>query len=169
MPLAELKSTVEIIAGQLEHFDGTGYPHGNTARHISVGARILALARDYDSLQLGTLEVRQLSRQEALEWIRLRSSQHYDPQVVHAFLDIYRDLAQDDIASNPSGTRSVKSRELVSGMVLSRDMSSPTGLLLLTAGHVLDEAVIRKIHGFERSSNTQLSATVWTGPPLPDN
>jgi hypothetical protein len=52
-------------------------------------------------------------------------------------------------------------------MVLSRDMTSPTGLLLLTAGHVLDEAVLRKVRSFERSLNTKLSASVWVGQVPP--
>jgi hypothetical protein len=61
--------------------------------------------------------------------------------------------------------RSVKSGELASGMVLSQDLSSPSGLLLLTAGHVLDDAVIRKIHSFERSIDSHLVAKVWLGAP----
>jgi hypothetical protein len=53
-------------------------------------------------------------------------------------------------------------------MVLARDMTSPTGLLLLTAGHVLDDAVIRKITGFEHSIGNRLSATIWVGEPIAD-
>jgi response regulator RpfG family c-di-GMP phosphodiesterase len=169
MPLAELKSTVEIIGGQLERFDGSGYPLGTAGKHIGMGARILALASDYDSLQIGILEPRQLNRQEAGELIRQRSGQHYDPAVVNAFLNIYRDLVPGEIASSAVTSRSFKSRELAPGMVLARDMTSPTGLLLLTAGHVLDDAVIRKITNFEHSLGTSLSATVWVGPPIADS
>lgn len=168
MPLAELKTTVENIAAQLERFDGSGYPQGISGKHIPPGARILAVASDYDSLQIGLLEQRQLSRQEAQDLIRQRSGQQYDPVVVTAFLDIYRDLAQDDLPVSTATTRTVASRELATGMVLARDMTSPTGLLLLTTGHVLDDAVIRKITSFERSIGGHLSATIWVGEPIPD-
>jgi HD-GYP domain-containing protein (c-di-GMP phosphodiesterase class II) len=168
MPLAELKSTAEIIAAQLERFDGSGYPQGASGKHIALGARILAVASDYDSLQIGLLEARQLGRQEAMDWIRQRSGQRYDPAVVTAFLDIYRDLAQDDLPVTTATTRTLTSRDLAEGMVLARDMTSPTGLLLLTAGHVLDDAVIRKITGFEHSIGSRLSATIWVGEPIPD-
>jgi len=168
MPLAELRTTVENIAAQLERFDGSGYPQGISGKHIPLGARILAIASDYDSLQIGLLEPRQLSRQEAQDLIRQRSGQHYDPVVVTAFLDIYRDLVQDDMPLSTATTRNVTSRELETGMVLARDMTSPTGLLLLTAGHVLDEAVIRKISSFERSIGGRLSATIWVGEPIAD-
>lgn len=168
MPLAELKTTVEIIAAQMERFDGSGYPRGIPGKHIVLGARILAVASDYDSLQIGLLEQRQLGRQEAQDLIRQRSGQYYDPVVVKAFLEIYRDLAQDDLPVCTATTRSIASRELAAGMVLARDMTSPTGLLLLTAGHVLDDAVIRKITGFEHSIGARMSATVWVGEPIAD-
>jgi response regulator RpfG family c-di-GMP phosphodiesterase len=168
MPLAELKTTVEIIAAQLERFDGSGYPMGIPGKHIALGARILAVASDYDGLQLGLLEPRQLGRQEAQDLIRQRSGQRYDPAVVTAFLDIYRDLAQDDLPVTTATTRTLASRDLVVGMVLARDMTSPTGLLLLTAGHMLDDAVIRKITGFEHSIGSRLSATIWVGEPVAD-
>jgi response regulator RpfG family c-di-GMP phosphodiesterase len=166
MPLAELKATVETIGAQLERFDGSGFPQGIPGKHIPLGARILAVASDYDSLQIGLLELRQLNRQEAQDVIRQRSGHRYDPAVVAAFLDIYRDLAQDELPVTSATTKTVASRELVVGMVLARDMTSPTGLLLLTAGHVLDDAVIRKISGFEHSIGSRLSATIWVGEPI---
>lgn len=168
MPLAELKPTVEIIGEQLERFDGSGYPQGTAGKHISLGGRILALASDYDSLQIGLLEPRRLNQQEAQDVIHQRSGHQYDPVVVEAFLDIFRDLTQDEIPASTATSRSVKSRDLAVGMVLARDMTSPTGLLLLTAGHVLDDAVIRKITSFERSIDAQLTATVWVGQPIAD-
>jgi response regulator RpfG family c-di-GMP phosphodiesterase len=168
MPLAELKSTVEIICAQLEWFDGSGYPLGTPGRHIVLGARILAVASDYDSLQLGLLEARQLDRQEAQDLIRQRSGQRYDPVVVAAFLDIYRDLAQDDLPVTSATVKTVASRDLAVGMVLARDMTSHTGILLLTAGHVLDDAVIRKIVSFEHSIGSKLIAAIWVGEPIAD-
>ena len=168
MPLAELKASAEIIGAQLERFDGSGYPQGTAGKHIALGARILAVASDYDSLQVGLLETRRLGRQEAQDLIRQRSAKHYDPAVVAAFLEIDRDLAQDELPVTTATTKTLGSRELAVGMVLARDMTSPTGLLLLTAGHVLDDAVIRKITSFEHSIGSQLRATVWVGEPIAD-
>jgi response regulator RpfG family c-di-GMP phosphodiesterase len=167
MPLLELKPTVEIICSQLERFDGSGFPQGLSGKQILLGARILSVASDYDCLQIGLLEPRQLSRQEALDQIHQRRGSTYDPVVVNAFLDIQRDLAQEDLPVNSATTRMLESRELAAGMVLARDMTSPTGLLLLTAGHVLDEAVLRKVRSFEHSLNTKLSASVWIGQVPP--
>jgi hypothetical protein len=49
-------------------------------------------------------------------------------------------------------------------MKLSRDLITPSGLLMLTAGHELDEPVIRKIIDFERSNGLSLTADVWQAP-----
>jgi len=168
MPLAELKSTVEIIGAQLERFDGTGYPAGTAGKHIGLGARILAIASDYDSLQIGLLEPRKLSSQEAQDLIRQRRGHYYDPHVVDAFLDIYRDLDPTEPIAPLATTRNVASKELAAGMVLAQDLTSPTGLLLLTAGYVLDDAVIHKIASFERSIGARLTATIWVGEPPAD-
>jgi response regulator RpfG family c-di-GMP phosphodiesterase len=165
MPLAELKSTVEIIVAQLERHDGSGYPQGIAGRHIPLGARLLALVSDYDSLQIGVLEPGKLSPQQAREVIRQRRSRYYDPVVADVFLEITLEFSTEGIPPDAATTRSVKSRELTEGMVLARDLTSPTGLLLLTAGHVLDNAVIQKIFSFERSIDTQLIANVWVGTP----
>jgi response regulator RpfG family c-di-GMP phosphodiesterase len=165
MPLAELKSTLEIISAQQERFDGSGYPQGSAGRHIPMGARILAVASDYDSLQIGLLEPQRLSAAQAQELLRKRSGHSYDPAVVEKFLEICRDLPQGDMPASSPSTRTVQSAELTSGMVLARDLCSPTGTLLLVSGHLLDDAVISKIIAFEHATDARLTALIWVGAP----
>ena len=55
MPLEDLRGAAKILRSQLERFDGAGFPDALAAEAIPIGARILALASDYDSLQIGTL------------------------------------------------------------------------------------------------------------------
>lgn len=56
--------------------------------HVPLGARILAVANDYDSLQLGTFNAKRLSSAEALAFIQQSRSKRYDPQVVDAFASL---------------------------------------------------------------------------------
>lgn len=171
MPLAELKPILEIIRAQQEHFDGSGHPTGIKGRHIPIGARILAVASDYDRLQIGVLEPQAHSSQKALEFLTQRAGHHYDPTVVDTLVKIYRDLpGGEPVESKENGPqcRTIACAELASGMVLARDLSSPAGMLLLVAGHVLDDAIIGKIRAFERSIETRMSAQVWLeAPPEP--
>ncbi len=164
MPLSELKSTVEIIGAQLERYDGSGYPNGVASRHIPLGARILAVASDFHSLQVGVQEARPLSRQQALAVVLQGKGHQYDPLVVEALESLEGGVAEEAPQPDAAREKTVRSHELQAGMVLARDLISPSGLLLLTAGHVLDDAVIRKIIAFERSVELKLTAGVWLDP-----
>ena len=166
MPLSELKHTVEIVASQLERFDGSGYPQGLMGRAIPMGARILAVASDFDSFQLGTLETQRMTRAQALDVLQQRSGRLYDPAVVQSLKSMVGDSNHEPALAGPRVTRTVRSSELVAGMVLGRDLSSPNGQLLLSAGHMLDDAVITKIHNFERSIDAQLAIVVVVTPAV---
>jgi len=161
MPLEELKGAVDIIRHQLERYDGAGYPDHLTDEKIPLGSRILAVASDYDSLQIGSLGQRKLDPRQAQEVIAQSGGRRYDPKVVDVFVVMHGGMSREQIKKDQRKEHSVGSHDLCAGMVLSRDMITPSGLLMLTAGHELDDAVIRKIIDFERSSNLKLTAEVW--------
>jgi response regulator RpfG family c-di-GMP phosphodiesterase len=164
MSLSELKSAVEIIRAQLERFDGSGYPQGTAGRHIPIGARILSVAIDYESMQIGVYEPQQLSAAQAMALVNQRKGHYYDPTVVEALTEIGGLIAMEKQPSGAALELTLESHQLQPDMTLSRDLISPSGLLLLTAGHILDAAVIDKIIGFERSLGLRLTAHVHSTP-----
>jgi response regulator RpfG family c-di-GMP phosphodiesterase len=164
MSLGELKSAVEIIRAQLERFDGSGYPQGTAGRHIPIGARILSVAIDYESMQIGIYEPQQLSAAQAIALITQRKGHYYDPTVVQALTELGGLIANEKPRAGAALELTLESHQLQPGMMLARDLISPSGLLLLTAGHILDEAVIDKIIGFERSLALRLTAHVHPTP-----
>jgi len=125
---------------------------------IPMGARILALASDFDNLQLGALVQRRLPADEARKIIYDSAGKRYDPSVVAAF----RALTEGDVPE-PISDLAVLSGQLVPGMVLSRDLVSRDGLMLLSADHVLDARLIAQVQDFESKSDVRLSIHVW--PP----
>lgn len=163
MPLEELKSAVDAIANQLERFDGGGYPGQLTKEQIPLGARILSVVSDFDSLQIGTLAQYKLDAKAALEAVVKGSGRRYDPLVVEALVALQGDSV--DAVPLPATEKRIeqplRAPDLRPCMVLSRDLITPSGLLMLTAGHVLDEAVIRKISSFEKSMGIKLLTHVW--------
>lgn len=161
LPLAELKGSAEMIASQLERFDGAGYPNRLVGEQIPIGSRILIVACDYDSLLIGLLGQRKLDPASAQEAIAQGSGRRYDPDVVDAFMVLHGGMSREQIQKTQRQECTLKLRELLPGMVLSHDLITPSGLLMLTAGHVLDDVVIRKIIDFERSSDLQLTADIW--------
>lgn len=168
MPLEELKGAADAIGSHLERFDGAGYPQQLVGQHIPVGARILSVACDYDSLQIGLLAQCQMHDTEALAVIVRGSGRRYDPAVVHAMVALLGEAAASAGVSPPEkpAELALGVGELRPGMVLSRDFITPSGLLMLTAGHVFDDAVIRKIVSFEKSIGSRLRADVWRDNPV---
>lgn len=160
MPLQDLRGAAEIICGQFERYDGTGFPEKLSAGSIPVGARILALASDYDSMQIGTLTQRRLTPEEARILIVHSSGKRYDPEVVAAFVELLGSSAREEAEKEQASEMAVTSKEMQPGMVLSRDLITPSGLLMLSTDHVLDARLIRKIMDFERSGGIQLTAYI---------
>ena len=155
MPLADLNQTAKILRSQSERFDGGGFPDHLSGLAIPVGARILALASDYDNLQIGALMRHRLAPEDAKKTIVKNSGTRYDPAVVIAFREV---LGDPDI-EKAIGEISMSSGKLEAGMVLSRDLMSKDGQLLLSGEHIVDEKLIQQILDFEKKSEANL--LIW--------
>jgi len=147
MALEQLRQAAKLIRSHHEHFDGMGYPDGLAGLEIPLGARIIALANEYDSLQLGTLMSRRLGAAEAEKLIQSGKGKRYDPNVVDAFFSV---LVSDSHVQPPVREIALHSGQLKFGMVLSRDLISVHGELLLSKDHMLDNSFIDDIKTFEQ-------------------
>lgn len=156
MPLEDLRGAAKILRSQLERFDGAGFPDALAADAIPLSARILALSSDYDSLQIGTLVQRRFLPEEARISITHGSGKRYDPEVVNAFNGVLNE------GEGGAAAREVilTTGKLLPGMILSRDLISRDGVLLLSADHVLDERLILQILDFEKSGGARLSVSI---------
>jgi len=159
-PLPDLKGSTELIAAQFERFDGTGHPRRLAHDAIPLGARILVLASDYDNMLSGTLAKRELGEPEARALVEKNRGKRYDPKVVDALLAVLDATALDGLQKTTVAERKVTVGQLQVGMVLSRDLITPSGLMMLSAQHVLDDRMIRKIADFEKSAELSLFAYV---------
>ncbi len=143
MALAELRGAAEIVRSHHERYDGQGFPEGLSGLAIPIGARILAVANDFDGLQIGTLSMRHLHVDDARKLIAESRGKRYDPAVVDAFLQ-----ASGGMALESKGEEQVSPANLHPDMVLARDILSRDGVLLLAADHVLDVSLIRQIREY---------------------
>lgn len=151
MALEELRGAAHLIRSHHERFDGQGYPDGLAGMAIPQGARILALANEYDGHLQGTLTGKRLNEDDAKQAIVQGRGKRYDPAVVDAFLSIVGappEPPADEIAVTPA--------DLKPGMFLARDLISPEGVLLLATDYMLDEKLIRQIRDYERSEGGRL-------------
>lgn len=168
MPLQDLRGAAASIGAQMERFDGSGFPRQLRGRAILVGARILAVCSDYDNLQIGVLAPRLLTPREALGIVERSAGQRYDPWVVEAFSAMMRGRPAKSTGNMQAGAADtsspveaeddllIDSADLVEGMVLSSDLISPGGLMMLPAGHSIDLRLIQKMRDFEKTDNSKL-------------
>lgn len=146
MALEELRGAARIMRSHHERFDGKGFPDGLSAFTIPQGARILAVANDYDGLQIGILAQRCYGPEDAKRLIAEGRGKRYDPQVIDAFLEVL-----GGVEALPHGEVSLPLFDLKSGMVLARDLLTRDGVLLLATDYVLDDALIKQIKDYSES------------------
>lgn len=146
MALDALHEVGLIIRSHHEHYNGAGYPDGLKGEAIPLAARILAVANEYDALQIGNLTTQKLNEDQARRYIKSHSGTRYDPAVAQRFLSLLDEMDEQEGRRHTA----LRSDALESGMVLARDLVTKDGILLLSRGYVLDEKMIKKIQVFER-------------------
>lgn len=156
MSVESLSGPAKLIRHHHERFDGNGYPDGLAGLAIPLGARVLAVVNDYDSLQLGTLVNRPISAAEARRFIADNAAKRYDPEVVRVFLEHYADGDASRIAEDEDITLPYRPADLKPGMVLAHDLMHREGYLLLAHGFVLDARMIEQLVRLERSESQVL-------------
>ncbi len=135
MGLAGLRGAAVMVRSHRERFDGSGYPDALAREEIPLGARILAVAKDYDAAQVGTLIDERLSPGEALRFVEDGEGTRYDPMVAAALreaLALSCGEVEEQVECAPAENE-LSPEQLRPGMTLSRDLVSPEGFLLLAA------------------------------------
>lgn len=153
MGMDPLQKTALFIRHHHEHYNGNGYPDRLYGEKIPLGARILAVANDYDGLRSGSLLGEELSPLDARAFLQERRDKRYDGAVIDACLTV---LDARERGEGMVRELRLEPGALRPGMMLSRDLLSRDGVLLLTKGYRLTEALVRKINSFEQDDNAHV-------------
>jgi putative two-component system response regulator len=78
----------DIALTHHEKWDGTGYPNRLAGEEISKAGRIAALTDVFDALTSARPYKKAWSIEAAVEEVRISSGNHFDPELVDAFLDV---------------------------------------------------------------------------------
>jgi len=160
MGVKQLANAARLIRHHHEWMDGSGYPDQLIGTAIPLGARILAVANDYDALQMGALTQHHHTPSEARKYIVKESGRRYDPEIVVALLaTITEDRKERAPKASPQSPNEVPltTGKLKPGMVLSRDLIHKDGYLLVAQGGNVDETLIVQLREFERANGEKLS------------
>jgi len=156
MSLEQLSGSALLIRSHHERFDGLGYPDGLAGLAIPLGARVLMVANDYESVQLGHLMTNRLNAQDAQTFIQQGRGKRYDPQVVDAFIELMK--ARDDQVKEKE--LAVRSGQLKNGMILARDLVAKDGWLLLAKDYQITDVLIEQLRKYEKSDGHALTIYV---------
>lgn len=158
MALEQLQGAALLIRHHRERFDGTGFPDRLVGFDIPLGARILALAKDFDEALIGTAFSQRLKRADAVLLIQDGKGKRYDPLVLDAFM---KEMNKTAGSSTKVETElALRTGQLKSGMVVSRDLVSEAGEMLMSKGHILDEQLIEQLMNFEHLGGSTLTIHV---------
>lgn len=87
-----LRYAKEIAYGHQEKWDGSGYPLGLSGDDIPISARLMAVADVYDALISRRVYKEGMSHEAAVAIIVAGRGQHFDPDMVDAFLALQPEI-----------------------------------------------------------------------------
>jgi len=89
-----LQMAREIVISHHEKWDGSGYPNGLAGDEIPLAGRIVALADVFDALTSERPYKTSWSFEKAVSYIKNRSGQHFDPNLVDTFVKKLPDVME---------------------------------------------------------------------------
>ncbi len=155
MALDELAPVTQLVRHHHERFDGLGFPDGLIAQETPLGARLLAVANDYDSLQIGTFSALRFTPEEARQTMEKDRGKRYDPQVLDVLATVLAGAPKPVVRQ-----RECKLSELMPGMVLTRGFTRQGGVLLLGVDQVLSDKLIERMQSYEAAEGYEMTAFV---------
>jgi putative nucleotidyltransferase with HDIG domain len=105
-PLPHCTDILPMVLQHHERLDGSGYPKGLAGDAIAFDARLLAVADVYDAMTSDRPYRRALPARDVAAHIAAAAGTHFDPVVVEAFLQVFRD---QDLALEPTPHAILKS------------------------------------------------------------
>ncbi|MDD2542533.1 MAG: response regulator [Desulfuromonadaceae bacterium] len=144
--IIDLRPAGLLIRHHHENINGSGFPDRLAGEQIPIGARILAYADQLDR----TVSSYGITAEQALVRVELGLGIKLDPALQRVFRKIssYAYFVMPEIDPDATVELELRPDELRKGMLLTRDISSGTGLLLLNKGVVLDTGKIEAIQRY---------------------
>jgi len=144
--IADLRAAGVLIRHHHENFNGSGFPDHLKGEAIPIGARILAYADQLDRAVASGGD----TAEQALTRVELGLNIKLDPGLQRVFRKIarYAYFIMPEIDHNATVELELQPEELRNGMLLTKDVISGTGLMLLNKGVTLDAVKIEAIQRY---------------------
>lgn len=155
MGIERFRDAALLVRHHHECYDGSGYPDHLAGVSIPQGARIIAVANDYDALQIGTLVQRSLKPDEAQTFLVANRGKRYDPAAVDALVQLLSEVKKPAFTEVPLRTMHLKP-----GMLITRDLIHRDGYMMLAKGSTLSAEIIGQLVKMEQAEQQQLTVYI---------
>lgn len=128
----------KLLLHVFENFDGSGFPKQLRARQIPIGSRIIRVAYDHEEIlrhSMGDFTF-------AINNLYHENKRLYDYKIVSLFDQF---LASKNISNRRHRERAIRVKDIEKGMILSRNVTTNSGLLLMSADLEIDLEIKEKI------------------------
>ncbi len=129
-----------IIKHQKEWMNGEGKPDGLSGEDIPLGSRIIAITDNFDTLYFMLQKYDTVA--ETLNEVQRHLGNRFDSAL---FPHLYAFVMEHYSNEERPKDRKISLHELKPGMVLSRDLTTVSNVLLLPKGTVFTESIIGKL------------------------
>lgn len=157
-----LEQAAKLIRHHHENFDGTGYPDHLISTDIPLGSRIIATVNAYDHALNNPGNYRSTTPGSALNRVQSVSGKTFDPEVVNALSD---HLAISGLFEQDNLEIEMRLQDLRSGMVLSRELKTARGVLLLQKDSVIQQEQLERIRKFQETDPITEGIFIYRHPP----
>lgn len=140
--IPNMEEAAAFVMHHHERFDGSGFPKRLRGSQIPIGARIIAVADAFDNTLNGRTAFGKSTPEKAVKHLRDHAGVSYDPKIVDALLFM---LQNDREVVSQAHEVEIDLRDLQPGMVLSRDLYTVRGVLLLQKDHVIEDKHLSRL------------------------
>lgn len=148
-----LQPVATMIYHQYESFGGAGHPEHLIAANIPIGARILAVARDYWAWLMGRRSSEPVTPGDAFQRMNEQAKKVYDPEILRELRKIAFHVGGALQADPKQG---IALRQLAPGMVLKFALYDNDKKMLLPDGHVFTAQSVKEIQTIGRDMDPPL-------------
>jgi len=159
-----LDDATSYVRHHHQRYDGRGYPDQLRGTQIPLGARIIAVANAYDEVLNSPLSYTSATPAQALFAIRKYTPAAFDPEVVGALTQIVKKIEKEELHCKDL---EVGLKDLRPGMVLSQDLASRQGKLLLKKDCIIQQYQLDLLRKLNASDPINTGITVYRKWPLP--
>jgi response regulator RpfG family c-di-GMP phosphodiesterase len=139
--IEDFRSPGILIRHHHEWYNGRGFPDGLKGENIPIGARIIAIADRFDRI----LHREMRSMEDALAQIKASLTMQFDASLFIPLEKAANEFFHSIVSDADFTEIELRTKDLAPAMVISRDVITGTGLLLLRKGTVLNDRNIETL------------------------